>query len=79
MNDKQYVEIDSEGNGPDFIIGDEVRLLSNDELTATVIRQTLHYDGPETFWGNVLLKFKDGSTGIAHCWQCAKVDQVLNK
>ena len=40
---------------------------------ATVIRQILHYDMNESFWGNLELQYDDGSKGISNSWQCSKV------
>ena len=63
---------DSEGSGPLYKIGDRVWVPSV-EMEATVIKQILHHDGNETFYGNVKLKYDDGVEGISHCWQLSKV------
>ena len=67
--------LDSDGNPPMFVAGDRVNVgpINKD---ATVIRQILHYDGDESFWGNVELMFDDGVTGKAHCWQVYKLKKV---
>lgn len=36
---------------------------------ATVVRQTVGYDGPEVFWGNVIVVFDDGVQGVCNNWQ----------
>ena len=42
-------------------------------MYATVIEQTLSYDYPESFWGNVQLQYDDGITGTSNSWQLVKV------
>lgn len=65
-------DIDSDGCGPKFRSGDRVYVLPM-RCEATVIRQTLHYDGPESFWGNVELQYDDGIRGTSNSWQLEKV------
>lgn len=65
-------EIDSEGRGPSYKQGDRVYVLPCG-LEATVIRQVLHYDGSEAFWGNLELQYDDGKKGMSHAWQCSKI------
>jgi hypothetical protein len=43
------------------------------KLEATVIRQIRHYDGPESWWGNLELLYDDGIKGKCHCWQVKRV------
>ena len=61
-------EYDSEGNAPKFFKADRVLVLPN-KMKATVVRQLLHYDLDESFWGNVELMYDDGVTGTSHSWQ----------
>jgi hypothetical protein len=63
---------DSYGNIPFYKKGDRVWVPSL-EMEATVVEQILHYDGTETFYGNVRLKYDDGVEGISHCWQLSRV------
>ena len=65
-------EIDSEGRGPKFHEGDRV-FVGPLKMEATVIRQILHYDMNESFWGNVELQYDDGTKGTSMCWQLEKV------
>jgi len=66
-------QIDSEGKGPAFLPGDRV-YVGPVKMEATVIRQILHYDGPEyCFWGNLELLYDDGIKGESHCWQVKKL------
>lgn len=65
--------IDSEGRGPEFHSGDRVLVMPNG-MVATVVKQLLHFDYPESFWGNVELLYDDGVTGTSMCWQLKKVD-----
>lgn len=65
-------EIDSDGKGPAYKQGDRVYVLPCG-VEATVIRQVLHHDGPEAFWGNLELQYDDGKKGMANSWQCSKV------
>lgn len=64
--------IDSDGRGPKYNTGDRVYVGPNN-MEATVIRQFLHYDGPESFWGNVELLYDDGIKGISNSWQVKMV------
>jgi hypothetical protein len=59
---------------PDFKEGDRVMVGPNG-MTATVIRQIVHYDGPDVFYGNVELLYDDGVKGVSHSWQVKKTNQ----
>jgi len=65
-------EIDSDGRGPEFHTGDRVYVHPMRQ-EATVIRQTLQFDYPESFWGNLVLQYDDGIRGTSHSWQVKKV------
>jgi hypothetical protein len=65
-------ELDSAGNPPKFKVGDRVYVHPM-RMEATVIKQVLHYDYPESFWGNLELQYDDGIKGTSHSWQCKKV------
>lgn len=64
--------IDSSGQPPKFLVGDRV-LVGPNGMEATVIFQRLHYDGDETFWGNVLVEYDDGIRGTSNSWQLKKL------
>lgn len=64
--------IDSDGRGPQFRSGERVLVLPN-QMEATVIKQLLHFDGPESFWGNLELQYDDGVKGTSHSWQVKKL------
>lgn len=66
------IALDSEGNPPKFYSGDRVYVLPL-KMEATVIRQVLHYDLGETFWGNLELVYDDGVKGVSNCWQVKKI------
>jgi len=63
---------DSDGRPPKFLAGDRVYVHPMRQ-NATVIRQILHYDYPESFWGNVELQYDDGIRGTSHSWQVEKI------
>lgn len=65
-------KIDSNGDPPKFFQGDRV-LVGPNGMEATVIFQRLHYDGDETFWGNVLVEYDDGIRGTSNSWQLKKL------
>jgi hypothetical protein len=65
-------ETDSQGRPPQFMPGDRVFVGPN-KMNATVTSQMLHWDTPESFWGNVELLYDDGVKGISNCWQLTKV------
>jgi hypothetical protein len=63
---------DSNGNGPEYKKGDRVWVTPL-KMEATVIEQVLHWDYPESFYGNVKLKFDDGGEGVSNGWQLSRV------
>jgi hypothetical protein len=63
---------DSSGKFPTWNPGDRV-FVAPMRMYATVIEQTLSYDYPESFWGNVQLQYDDGITGTSNSWQLVKV------
>lgn len=69
---KEAYMVDSEGRKSEYKEGDRV-FVHPLKMEATVIKQRLHYDGPEAFWGNLELLYDDGSKGISNSWQCSKV------
>jgi hypothetical protein len=68
-------QLDSAGKGPAFLPGDRV-YVGPIKMEATVIRQVLHHDGPESFWGNLELLYDDGVKGESHCWQVKKIEKL---
>ena len=66
------MKTDSNGKGPQFVSGDRV-YVGPLKVEATVIRQILHYDMSETFWGNVELEYDDGVKGTSNSWQVKKL------
>ena len=69
----RQLELDSNGKPPEFIKGDRVSVLFNKQ-EATVIRQILHYDMNESFWGNLELLDDTGVKRITNCWQVKKIE-----
>lgn len=67
-------ERDSDGDTRRWFIGDRV-LVGPNGMTATVIKQRLHYDGPTSFFGNVDLLYDDGVQGEANSWQLEHADE----
>ena len=63
---------DSTGKDATYKPGDRVYVAPL-KLQATVIRQILHHDMNESFWGNLELQYDDGTKGISNSWQCSKV------
>lgn len=72
---KQYLGLDVYGNLPQFVSGDKV-FVPCVGLNATVIKQTLSYDGPEFFWGDVELVYDDGVKGVSNSWQIKKINET---
>ena len=66
------MRFDSDGRSASYKPGDRVYVQPM-RMEATVIKQVLHYDGNESFWGNLELQYDDGVKGTAHCWQCSRV------
>lgn len=64
--------IDYEGNYPRFIKGDKVRFIGKEEVF-TVEKQFLHYDGSDSFWGNVVLQDSNKELIKTHCWMIEHV------
>jgi len=67
-------ERDSEGKTRRWFIGDRV-LVGPNGMMATVIKQRLHYDGSESFFGNVDLMYDDGVKGESNSWQLKDADE----
>lgn len=67
-------ERDSDGDTRRWFIGDRVRVGPNG-MTATVIKQRLHFDGPTSFFGNVDLLYDDGVRGVSNSWQLKHADE----
>jgi len=67
-------KIDSSGQTAKYTAGTKVRVGPNG-MVATVIKQWLHYDGPESFWGNVLVEYDDGIRGTCNSWQLQYLEQ----
>ena len=65
-------KVDSKGCKPLWKKGDRV-YVSPLKMEATIIEQMLHYDGSESFWGNVRLMYDDGVEGTSNSWQIMKV------
>ena len=65
-------DIDSDGRGPAFRVGDRVYVHPLRQ-EATVIQQRKSYDESESFWGNVELQYDDGIKGISHAWQIERI------
>ena len=65
--------IDSDGQTAKFTPGTKVLVLPN-QMQATVVKQWLHYDGPESFWGNVLVEYDDGIRGTCNSWQLKYIE-----
>lgn len=65
---------DSQGKPPSFLPGDRV-YVAPIKMEATVIKQMLSYDGAESFWGNLHLKYDDGEMGVSNSWQCKKIEK----
>lgn len=68
------IALDSEGNPPMFYSGDRVIVLPNN-MKATVIRQILHFDMNESFWGNLELMYDDGVKGTSNSWQVKRIEE----
>ena len=66
-------KLDDEGNPAPFKKGDRVIFLPH-KKEATVIRQILHYDMWESFWGNLIIQCDDGQMIECNCWQTKKID-----
>jgi hypothetical protein len=66
--------LDSFGRSPDFQPGQRV-YVGPLKMQATVIEQLLSYDYPESFWGNVRVKYDDGLEGVSCSWQLMLVNE----
>ena len=67
-------ERDSEGKTRRWFIGDRVFVGPNG-MIATVVKQRLHHDGSESFFGNVDLLYDDGVKGESNSWQLKDADE----
>jgi hypothetical protein len=69
---KTDTRIDSHGHSPSWQPGERAWVAPL-KLEATVIKQLLSYDYPDSFWGNVELLYDDGMMGVSNSWQLVKV------
>ena len=65
---------DSNGNSPMWKPGERVWVAPL-KMEATVIQQSLSYDGEESFWGNVELLYDDGVKGNSNNWQIMRINK----
>ena len=54
---------DTDGNGPTWKSNDKV-WVGPSRRRATVIQQTLSYSEDESYWGDVILRYENGITGV---------------
>lgn len=73
MTNEPAPELDSNGNPAPLQPGDRVVFIPW-KIEGTVIKQTLHYDCDETFWGNLKLMMDNGNRVECNCWQTKKVE-----
>jgi len=66
--------VDSDGHGPQYQPGERVYVAPL-KMRATVIEQFLSYDYPDSFWGNVRVKYDDGVEGVSNSWQLMKINE----
>ena len=66
--------VDTNGNGPMWKPGERVWVAPL-KMEATVIQQSLSYDGEESFWGNVELLYDDGVKGNSNNWQIMRINK----
>jgi hypothetical protein len=64
--------LDSYGNPSPYKARDRVVFLPTGDIM-TVVRQVLHYDCGETFWGDLVVVDSDGNEFRVNCWQCSPV------
>ena len=63
--------LDSEGKGPSLPPGTQVAVpCMGEDFKGKVLFQSLHYDGPITFFGNVYVEGSDGKHYEFNGWQC---------
>lgn len=67
-------QVDSNGHGPRWKAGDRVWVAPL-KMEATVVEQLLSWDYPESFWGNVVLRYDDGANGISNNWQLVEINR----
>lgn len=79
-------DTDSSGKTPSMPPGTRVVFCPDRDYgkEGTVLMQKLHYDGAESFFGNVIVKMDGGRLMNVNCWQCkevgkGKVANVCNK
>lgn len=70
--------VDSSQQTAKFLPGTRVLVLPN-QMMATVVKQYLQYNGPESYWGNVLLEYDDGIRGTSNSWQLKCLDNKTLK
>jgi hypothetical protein len=57
--------VDSNGKYPKYLNGDRIKFRGEYH---TVIKQILHFDTHESFWGNLIVEDDSGNHKQIHCW-----------
>lgn len=64
----------SDGRHAPFKAGDKVVFGPTGQMM-TVVKQILHHDCGETFWGNLVVIDEAGEKAVVNCWQCRLPDE----
>jgi hypothetical protein len=65
---------DTDGNGPLWNPGNKV-WVGHLRLRATVVQQILSHSEDESYWGDVIVRYENGLTGVEKSWQIMKVNE----
>jgi len=65
---------DTNGNGPTWKPNDRV-WVGPSRRRATVVQQTLSYSEDESYWGDVILRYENGITGVEKSWQVMRINE----
>jgi hypothetical protein len=67
-------QVDDLGNGPQWKPLDKV-WISTLKCRATVVQQILAHSEDESYWGDVIVRYETGLTGVEKSWQIIRINE----
>ena len=64
----------SSNNGPEWKTGNKV-WIGPARRRATVVEQIYSYIEDEGYWGDVIVRYENGTTGVEKSWQIMRINE----
>jgi hypothetical protein len=61
-------------NEPEYKSGDKI-WIGPSRLKATVVQQIYSYIEDDGYWGDVIVRYENGITGVEKCWQIMRINE----